>query len=189
MITVSATPLAGVQRVQTRVFTDDRGAFTETFRREHFEAAGLPGEWPQANRSRSRRDVVRGLHFQTRQPQAKLVWCTHGRIWDVAVDVRVGSPTFGHWTAVELDDTPGAALFIPEGFAHGFAALTESADVAYLCTAAYAPDDDWGVAWDDPALAIPWPVAAPQLSAKDRVHPTLAEAARMAGRLPVYRPA
>jgi dTDP-4-dehydrorhamnose 3,5-epimerase len=187
VITVVPTALPGVVQVHTRVFQDDRGAFTETFRREHFVAAGLPGDWPQANRSRSRQGVVRGLHFQTRQPQAKLVWCTHGRIWDVAVDVRVGSPTFGQWAAVELDDTPGTALFIPEGFAHGFAVLADHTDVAYLCSAPYAPDDDWGVAWDDPALGIPWPVTQPLLSPKDRAHPTVAQAADIAGRLPPFR--
>lgn len=184
MITVTPTAVPDVQVVTTRVFTDDRGQFTEVFRAEHFAAAGLPAHWPQANRSRSREGVVRGLHFQTATPQAKLVWCTSGRIWDVAVDVRVGSPTFGRWVGLELDDAPGTALYIPAGFAHGFCVLTASADVAYLCSAPYDPADDWGVAFDDPALGIPWPVTAPITSAKDRQHPTLAEAAAMPGRLP-----
>ena len=134
-----------------------------------------------------REGVVRGLHFQTATPQAKLVWCTQGRIWDVAVDVRVGSPTFGQWVGLELDDAPGTALYIPPGLAHGFCARSEPADVSYLCSAPYDPTDDWGVAFDDPALGIPWPVAAPITSAKDRQHPTLAEAAALPGRLPRYR--
>jgi dTDP-4-dehydrorhamnose 3,5-epimerase len=186
MVTITPTTLPDVQRVTTRVFTDDRGQFTEVFRAGHFAAAGLPAEWPQANRSRSREGVVRGLHFQTASPQAKLVWCTVGRIWDVAVDVRVGSPTFGRWVAVELDETPGTALYIPAGFAHGFAVLSPTADVSYLCSAPYDPADDWGVAFDDPALAIAWPVASPITSAKDRQHPTLAAAAQLPGRLPRY---
>lgn len=186
MITTEPTALPGVLVVRTRVFTDARGSFTETFREPHFAAAGLPAHWPQANRSRSREGVVRGLHFQTRQPQAKLVWCTRGRIWDVAVDVRVGSPTFGQWVGVELDDEPGTALFIPAGFAHGFCSLSEPADVSYLCSAVYDPADDWGVAWNDPALGISWPVSAPIVSAKDELHPVLAAAAAMPGRLPTY---
>lgn len=187
MITVEPTRLADVQVVHTHVFEDARGSFTEVFRATAFAEAGLPEAWPQANRSRSQAGVVRGLHFQTRLPQAKLVWCTRGRIWDVAVDVRVGSPTFGAWVGVELDEAPGTALFIPEGFAHGFAALSDVADVSYLCSAPYDPTDDWGVAWNDPALAIPWPVAAPIVSAKDGTHPALAEAAALPGRLPVFR--
>lgn len=186
MITTTPTALPEVQLVSTRVFTDERGQFTEVFRAAHYAAAGLPTHWPQANRSRSRQGVVRGLHFQVATPQAKLVWCTRGRIWDVAVDVRTGSPTFGRWVGLELGDDPGTALFIPAGFAHGFCALTEPADVAYLCSAPFDPQDDWGVAFDDPTLAIPWPVATPITSAKDRQHPTLAEAAALPGRLPRF---
>lgn len=186
MITVEPTALAEVQLVRTRVFRDARGTFTEVFRATHFAEAGLPTVWPQANRSRSAAGVVRGLHYQRAQPQGKLVWCTQGRIWDVAVDVRDGSPTFGRWVGVTLDDEPGTALFIPEGFAHGFCALTPTADVAYQCTAIYDPTDDWGIAFDDPALAIAWPVDVPIVSDKDRRHPTLAEARAMGGRLPPY---
>jgi dTDP-4-dehydrorhamnose 3,5-epimerase len=186
MITTEPTSLPGVLLVRTRVFTDERGSFTEVFREPHFAAAGLPARWPQANRSRSRLGVVRGLHFQTATPQAKLVWCTRGRIWDVAVDVRVGSPTFGQWVGCTLDDEPGRALLIPAGFAHGFCALTEPADVAYLCSAVYDPADDWGVAWNDAALGITWPTDALITSAKDGAHPTLAVAATIPGRLPQF---
>lgn len=185
MVSVEPTAIPDVRVVRARVFADDRGWFAETFRAEHFAAAGLPTAWVQDNRSRSRRNVVRGLHYQRRRPQAKLVWCTVGKVWDVAVDLRPWSPTFGRWVAVELTDEPGTALFIPEGFAHGFCALTERADLAYKCTAPYDPTDDLGVRWDDPALAIPWPVRDPSVSPKDAAQPTLAEAQAAGDRLPL----
>ncbi len=187
MITVTPTALPEVQVVTSRVFADARGFFVETYRAEHFAAHGLPTTWVQDNRSRSAQGTLRGLHFQRRQAQGKLVHCLRGEIWDVVVDVRVGSPTYGRWVGMTLTEAPGTALYVPEGFAHGFCALTDDAEVLYKCTAAYDPADEAGVRWDDPALAIAWPVRAPRLSAKDAALPTLAEAAA-ADRLPRWTP-
>jgi dTDP-4-dehydrorhamnose 3,5-epimerase len=184
-VIVRPTELPEVLAVQFRVFDDARGFFLETFNAARFAAAGLPIAWVQDNRSHSSLGVVRGLHFQRRAPQAKLVWCARGEVWDVAVDVRVGSPTFGRWMSRTLTERPGEALFIPPGFAHGFCALTDGAELIYKVTTPYDATDDFGVRWDDPALGIPWPVPAPLLSAKDVQLPSLAEAERL-GELPVF---
>jgi dTDP-4-dehydrorhamnose 3,5-epimerase len=186
---VRATPLSlpDVILLESRAFTDDRGFFTELYRAEHFAALGLPTQWVQDNRSRSRAQVVRGLHYALRTPQAKLVTCVRGAVFDVVVDVRVGSPTFGNWVSVELDETPGRALYIPAGFAHGFCALRDDTELVYKCTAAYDPSDDLGVHWSDAALAIPWPASLPIVSGKDQQQPTLAEA-QGRGLLPIVEP-
>jgi dTDP-4-dehydrorhamnose 3,5-epimerase len=184
---VTPTELPGVVLVQARVFEDDRGLFLETFHAARFAAAGLPSDFVQDNRSRSRRHVVRGLHYQLANPQGKLVSCARGAVWDVAVDVRIGSPTFGRWTGVTLTDEPGAALYIPPGFAHGFCALDDDSELIYKCTAAYDAADDRGVLWNDPVIGIEWPAGAPHLSAKDVNLPTLAEAEAL-GFLPRYVP-
>ncbi len=149
------------------VFGDARGFFVETFRAEW-----LPGEsWVQDNHSRSKRSTVRGMHFQT--GQAKLVRCARGRIWDVVVDIRPGSPTFGEWQAWELDDERLHALYVPVGFAHGFAVLSDEADVVYKCSTYYDPVQESGFAYDDPAVGIAWPVDEPLVSARDRDAPAL----------------
>jgi dTDP-4-dehydrorhamnose 3,5-epimerase len=166
-VIVRDTDLPGVKIVEPRVFRDDRGFFLESFNAGRFTEHGLPTSFVQDNHSRSARDIVRGLHYQLRQPQGKLVRVVRGAIFDVAVDIRVGSPHFGRWTGVELSDENLRMLWIPPGFAHGFAVLSDVADVTYKCTALYAPDDDFGVLWSDPALNIDWPVAAPVLSEKD----------------------
>jgi len=151
------------------VFGDARGFFAETFRAEW-----LPGEsWVQDNHSRSKRGTVRGMHFQT--GQAKLVRCARGRIWDVVVDIRPGSPTFGEWQAWELDDERLHALYVPVGFAHGFAVLSDEADVVYKCSTYYDPARESGFAYDDPAVGIAWPVDEPLVSARDRDAPALRE--------------
>lgn len=151
------------------VFGDARGFFAETFRAEW-----LPGEsWVQDNHSRSKRGTVRGMHFQT--GQAKLVRCARGRIWDVVVDIRPGSPTFGEWQAWELDDERLHALYVPVGFAHGFAVLSDEADVVYKCSTYYDPVQESGFAYDDPAVGIAWPVDEPLVSARDRDAPALRE--------------
>ena len=179
---VRETDLPGVLIVEPRIFTDDRGFFYESFRAERFATAGLPAEFPQDNHSRSTRGVLRGLHFQAQRPQGKLVSVIRGRIFDVAVDVRVGSPTFGRWTAVTLDESEPRAMWVPPGFAHGFYTLSDVADVVYKCTDVYVPELDRGIIWSDPALGIDWPGASPLLSPKDAALPPLASVRD----LPVY---
>ena len=156
---------------------DARGHFMERYRRSAYAAAGIDVELVQDNFARSGAGVLRGLHFQ-RPPraQAKLVSVTRGRVFDVAVDLRRGSPTRGRWVAHELSAADGALLWIPAGFAHGYAVLGDGADVAYQVTEEYDPDLDAGVRWDDPTLAIPWPLADPIVSGRDRALPLLADA-------------
>ena len=174
---VLETPMPGVLVLEPRVFGDDRGFFLETFNAARFAEHGLPTEFLQDNHSRSARGVLRGLHYQRRSPQGKLVSVVRGEVWDVAVDIREGSPTFGKWFGMTLSEARRQLLWIPPGFAHGFCVLSESADFLYKCTTLYDAADDRGVRWDDPALGIEWPVADPILSAKDRALPSLAEAA------------
>lgn len=170
---VVPTALPGVLLLEPTVHRDERGHFVELAHADRLAALGLPTTFRQLNRSHSGRDVLRGLHYQWRRPQGKLVSVAQGAIWDVAVDVRRGSPTFGRWVGVELDAASGRQLWIPPGFAHGFCVRSATADVIYQCTETYDPGGEAGVAWDDPALAIGWPVANPILSAKDRVQPPL----------------
>jgi dTDP-4-dehydrorhamnose 3,5-epimerase len=174
-MTVFETPLSGLLRIEPRVFGDQRGFFLETFQQRRFEAAGLAGNFVQDNQSRSQRGTLRGLHFQLPRTQAKLVFVISGEIWDVAVDVRRSSPTFGQWYGVTLNETNHWQLYIPEGFAHGFCVLSETADVIYKCTDYYAPECEKSLRWDDPDLAIPWPVTNPLLSPKDQQGKRLAE--------------
>jgi dTDP-4-dehydrorhamnose 3,5-epimerase len=174
---VTKTALAGVLIVQPKVFADARGFFLESFNQRQFDAAvGAPVTFVQDNHSRSARGVLRGLHMQVgAHPQGKLVRVTSGRIFDVAVDVRAGSPTYRQWVGLELDDVTHRQLWIPPGLAHGFLVMSESADVQYKTTDYYAPAAEVGIRWDDPALAIAWPdVGGPYvLSAKDQVAPLL----------------
>jgi dTDP-4-dehydrorhamnose 3,5-epimerase len=167
--------LEGVVLVEPRVFGDERGFFLETFREDAYREALLDDQdsFVQDNHSRSRRGVLRGLHFQTRRPQGKLLRCVAGEIFDVAVDVRPGSPQFGQWVAVTLSADNKHQLYVPPGFAHGFQVVSETADVEYKCTDYYDPDGEGGIRWDDPRLAIPWPVADPVVSAKDQALPHL----------------
>ena len=181
---VDATALPGVLRITPTVFRDDRGFFLEWFNARTFAAAGLPTAFVQDNHSRSAAGVVRGLHYQLARPQGKLVRVTRGAVMGAAVDIRVGSPTFGRSTTFDLSDQNLGMIWIPPGFAHGFCALID-ADVVYKCTDFYAADDDHGVLWNDPDLAIPWPAAAARVSAKDaRYLPLRAPRSD----LPVYRP-
>jgi dTDP-4-dehydrorhamnose 3,5-epimerase len=160
------------------VFGDERGFFLEPYNRRTFrEATGLDVEFVQDNHSRSRRGVLRGLHYQVRQPQGKLVRVLSGRIFDVAVDLRRSSPSFGKWVGLEIDADSMRMLWIPPGFAHGFLVLSESADVFYKATDYYAPQHERTLRWDDPQLAIAWPLAGePTLSDKDRRGSLLAQA-------------
>ena len=182
------TPIPGLQLYEPAVFGDDRGFFLETWHERRYQEAGLSARFVQDNLSRSRRGTVRGLHYQLRQAQGKLVAVTRGEVYDVALDIREGSPTFGRWFGVTLSDANHLQLYVPEGFAHGFCVVSESADFAYKVTAHHAPGDEHGIRWDDPALAIPWPLeGAPLLSTKDAAAPLLAEAMER-GLLPRWQP-
>lgn len=163
--------------VKPRVFGDQRGFFLETYKQAAFQAQGMPLAFVQTNHSRSEAGVLRGLHYQ-RPPKAqgKLIGAVRGAIFDVAVDIRKGSPTFGQWVGEVLSDENHHLLYLPPGFAHGFCVLSDIADVVYQVTAAYAPDHDTGILWNDPDIGIEWPVAAPKLSARDWDHPRLRDA-------------
>lgn len=178
---ITESPLPGVFVLEPRVFGDVRGFFVETFRESLLAASGVPGRFVQDNHSRSRRGVLRGLHYQLVQPQGKLVRVTRGRVFDVAVDIRRGSPHFGRWFGLELDDVHHRMLYVPPNFAHGFLVLSEEADFVYKCTDYYHPESERGVIWNDPAIGIAWPDpgAAPALSAKDAALPRLAEQAEL----------
>ncbi|NOK35143.1 dTDP-4-dehydrorhamnose 3,5-epimerase [Corallococcus exercitus] len=173
---VQTTELPGVLLLEPRVFGDSRGFFVETFHAQRYQDAGIPGAFVQDNLSRSVRGTLRGLHFQEPNGQGKLVQVLAGAVWDVVVDVRKGSPTFGRWMGAELSSGNKWQLWIPPGFAHGFCVLSDSADFFYKCTALYAPESERSVAWDDPDLAIPWPVKEPLLSVKDQRAPRLKDA-------------
>jgi len=170
------TALPGVLLLEPRVFGDERGFFLETWNAARYREAGVPVEFVQVNHARSRGGVLRGLHFQLVRPQAKLVYAVSGEIFDVAVDVRRGSASFGHWVGASLSGENHRQLFIPAGFAHGYCVVSESADVCYLCSDVYWPDGDRGVRWDDPAIGIAWPPGEKLLSVKDRELPLLADA-------------
>lgn len=166
---VQTTPLPGLLVIEPRVFADARGFFLEAFHVEKYAAHGIPGRWSQDNVSRSVRGTLRGLHYQRHHPQAKLVSVTRGAVWDVAVDLRRQSPTFGQWFGTELNDENHRQMYIPVGFAHGFCVLSETADFAYKCTELYRPDDERTVLWNDPELGIAWPDIEPRiLSGKDQ---------------------
>jgi len=154
---------------------DERGFLVETFRQHQWREAGVGVDFVQDNHSRSRKGILRGLHFQTSPGQAKLVSCGRGRIWDVAVDLRRDSPTYRQWEGHELDDERHRQLFVPAGCAHGFCVLSEVADVHYKLSSPYDPETEAGIAWDDPEIGIEWPIADPQTSERDRTAPRLAE--------------
>ena len=178
MIAVRQAAIHGVLLLEPEVHADERGFFVETYRRSDLAAAGLDVGFVQENHSRSSRGTVRGLHFSARPGQAKLVRAARGRILDVAVDIRRGSPTFGRHETFELDDVAHRQVFLPVGIAHGFCVLSEVADVCYRVDAYYDAGLEKGLAWDDPALGIEWPVDEPILSARDRANPTLADLPR-----------
>lgn len=175
---IVATTLPDVKVVEPKVIEDERGRFFELFRAERFSAAGLADRFVQDNVSLSMHGVVRGLHLQHPFGQAKLVCALRGEIFDVAVDVRVGSPTFGRWVGQTLSATDERQLYIPAGFAHGFAVTSAEAIVLYKCTEYYHAEAERTIRWDDPAIGIPWPVTNPLLSAKDRDAPALADLRR-----------
>jgi len=163
-----ATEIAGVVVIEPDVYVDARGHFLETFHAEKYAAAGIPAQFVQDNQSMSIRNVLRGLHMQLRKPQGKLIRVTEGEIWDVAVDARPESATFGRWFGDLLSAGNRRQLYVPPGCAHGFCVMSERALVQYKCTELYDPSDEVGIAYDDPTLAIAWPVDPPLLSDKDR---------------------
>jgi len=184
-VIAEATPLPGLLLLRPRLIRDARGHFLEIWSRDRYEAAGLPSEFVQDNVSVSARGVVRGLHAQAApHAQGKLVTVVHGAIFDVAVDARPDSATFGQWYGVELRASAGTQLWIPSGFLHGFQALEENSVVQYKCTAPYHQPAEFSVRWDDPAIGIRWPIEAPMLSAKDSEAPPLRVLDRRFLRLP-----
>ncbi len=177
------TELPGVIMVEPAVHGDERGFFVETYHEERYVEGGIAERFVQDNHSKSKRGTLRGLHAQLKKPQGKLVRAVEGEIFDVAVDVRRGSPTFGRWVGEVLSAANFRQLYVPPGFVHGFFVLSESAQVVYKVTAFYDRADEYGVAWNDPDVGIEWPIKDPLLSDKDRALPRLRE---MKDRLPVF---
>jgi len=176
------TDLPGVLLIEPDVFRDARGHFLETFHERKYREAGIPHRFVQDNQSRSLRGTLRGLHAQLLQPQGKLIRALQGEIFDVAVDIRPGSPTFGKWTSATLSADDFRQMFVPPGLAHGFCVLSDFAEVAYKCTDFYDRDDEIGLRWNDPDVGIAWPIRDPLLSEKDAALPTLAELRARLGR-------
>ena len=181
---VLSTDLPGVVVVEPNVYQDPRGFFLETYHAGKYREAGIREIFVQDNHSRSVRGTLRGLHAQRRRPQGKLVRVLQGEIFDIAVDIRRGSPTFRRWVGEVLSAENFRQIYVPPGFAHGFCVLSETADVAYKCTELYDPTDEFVILWNDPDLGIAWPVREPLLSEKDRTAPRLAELMDM---LPLFR--
>lgn len=174
--TFTETEIKGVWLIDAKTYGDDRGYFMETYKKSDFEAAGLHYDFVQDNQSSSRRGVLRGLHFQKTYPQAKLVRVLSGEVFDVAVDLRRGSETYGKWVGVLLSAENRRQLMIPRGFAHGFVVVSDYAEFAYKCDEVYHPEDEGGILWNDPDVAVEWPEAGEIiLSEKDRRNPTLAQ--------------
>ena len=181
---VLPTELDGVLVIEPTIFGDQRGFFLESFQKQRYRDAGIDIEFVQDNISFSVRHTLRGLHYQYPHGQAKLVQVLQGEIYDVAVDIRQGSPTFGRWTGVVLSEENRRQFFLPEGFAHGFCVMSATALFMYKCSAYYAPEEEGGICWDDPDLGIPWPVQTPILSQRDGTFSALSGVA--SHRLPVY---
>lgn len=176
MIVTPAEGLPEVLIIEPRVYRDPRGFFVETFHADRYRAVGIDVLFVQDNQSRSRKGTLRGLHWQAGEhAQAKLVRVIAGEIFDVAVDVRLGSPTFGRWAGAQLSGDNFRQMYVPVGFAHGFCVLSEEADVEYKCSAPYHPPAERGLMWNDQEIGIRWPIDAPVLSARDERHPTLAD--------------
>ena len=170
---IHPTALEGVWLIEPDVFSDHRGFFMETYHLKRYQEHGIRPIFVQDNLSRSIRGTLRGLHYQARHPQAKLIQVISGEIFDVAVDLRPDSPNFGKWIGVHLSGENQRQLFIPEGFAHGFCVLSQTAFFSYKCSDFYAPDDEGGVLWSDPELGIDWPISEPLISEKDSRFPNL----------------
>lgn len=169
------THLPGVLLIEPDVFKDERGFFLETYHQPRYAEGGIDRVFVQDNRSHSHRGILRGLHYQLKHAQGKLVYVVTGEIFDVAVDIRRGSSTFGQWFGTHLSSENNRQIFVPEGFAHGFCVLSETVDVIYKCTDIYAPQDEFGILWADPDIGIEWPVETPLVSQKDKQNPALKE--------------
>ncbi len=172
---IEQTRLPDVKIVVPDVFSDDRGFFMESYREDHFQAAGLPARYRQDSHSRSKKGVVRGLHFQWDPPMSKIMRVTVGAAFLVAVDIRPGSPTLGQWVAIEASAENKKQLWAPAGFARGFCVLSDVAEIQYKCTAVYNPEGEGGIQWNDPDIGVAWPVSEPSLSEKDRHAPSLSD--------------
>jgi dTDP-4-dehydrorhamnose 3,5-epimerase len=182
-VRVVPTAVPGVLIIEPDVHDDGRGFFVETYHAERYREHGIDGPFVQDNHSRSVAGTIRGLHLQIRRPQGKLVRVIEGEVYDVSVDVRRGSPTFGRWVAVTLTADNFKQCYVPPGFAHGFCVVSPIAQVEYKCTDFYDPLGEVGIAWNDPGLAITWPIREPLLSARDKRHPSLAE---LSDKLPTW---
>tara|TARA_Y100000782_G_C10083723_1_gene223140 strand:+ start:255 stop:791 length:537 start_codon:yes stop_codon:yes gene_type:complete len=169
------TELPGVLIIEPKVFGDKRGFFKETFQADRYTDAGIDATFVQDNFSRSTKGVLRGLHFQVSRPQGKLVSCSRGEVFDVAVDIDPTSATYGNYVGVMLSEDNHRQLWVPPGYAHGFCVLSETADFQYKCTDYYHPEDEAGIMWDDPTVSIDWPISNPKLSEKDLSFPSLSE--------------
>jgi dTDP-4-dehydrorhamnose 3,5-epimerase len=167
---VIETHLEGVLIIEPDVFGDHRGFFLESYQKKRYQQAGINFDFVQDNHSRSSHGVLRGLHFQIKKPQGKLVSCTRGVVFDVAVDINPKSPTCGQYVGIELSEENHKQLWIPPGFAHGFCVISDFADFHYKCTDYYDPDDEGGLIWNDPDIAIDWPIIQPKLSPKDLIN-------------------
>jgi len=185
-VNILQTSLPGVVILEPDVYRDGRGFFLETYHREKYVKAGLPQTFVQDNYSRSGRGSLRGLHAQIHYPQGKLIRVSQGEVFDVAVDIRRGSPTFAQWVGVTLTEENFKQIYIPPGFAHGFCVMSEVADVEYKCTELYHPDDEIVISWQDPVLNITWPLTTPIISPKDAAALSVDEEQ---SRLPVYQDA
>ncbi|MGB7414352.1 MAG: dTDP-4-dehydrorhamnose 3,5-epimerase [Thermosynechococcaceae cyanobacterium] len=172
---VRETPLPGVIILEPKIYQDDRGLFFESYQHDRYQSAGLHKTFVQDNLSRSTKGVLRGLHYQIQHPQGKLVSVAAGAVFDVCVDIRQGSPTFGQWFGEVLSDKNYWQMYIPQGFAHGFCVLSEIAIFTYKCTDFYAPQDEYCLRWNDPTISIDWPITTPLLSKKDAEAPLWAD--------------
>ncbi|MDH5444166.1 MAG: dTDP-4-dehydrorhamnose 3,5-epimerase [Gammaproteobacteria bacterium] len=180
------TNLPGVLLIEPKVFGDQRGFFLETFQAERYKEIGIELDFVQDNLSRSSKGVLRGLHYQLNYPQGKLVSVIRGKVFDVAVDIRQGSPHFGKWFGAELSDENHHQLYVPPGFAHGFCVMSDTVDFQYKCTDYYHPEDEVGIIWNDPSIAVDWSIADPTLSDKDKQLLALSELS--SEQLPKYIP-
>ena len=170
---VTETELPGVLVIEPKVFGDQRGLFVETYNATRYRDSGITQTFVQDNLSRSARGVLRGLHYQIKRPQAKLITCLRGKIFDVAVDIRPDSPSYGRWAGAELDAITRKQILVPAGFAHGFCVLEDDTEVLYKCSVEYDPTDEGGISWRCPEIGVRWPLSEPVLSAKDSAYPPL----------------
>jgi len=172
---IKQTEFPGLMIIEAKIHGDSRGYFLESFRSDHFKDAGLNLNFVQDNQSKSKHGVLRGLHYQLKNGQGKLVRCTLGEVFDVALDIRKGSPTFGKSFSITLNDKNHLAVYIPPGFAHGFCVVSDEAIFQYKCTVRYDPEDEYGIRWNDESFRINWPVESPVLSQRDKLFPLLSE--------------